>query len=203
MNLSHRIDSKSGSDCCHRSNSNSDCDSTIFISFEWLVSIALWLGVFSYVALFPYMMTIFGISDPVNRIKRLLKRITRDRILNYIKANLKVYETSTKKDPVQPIVDIIYGSVRIHDLDTTGVGLKGIVEQAIKIINCDVEEGISRYFCYHLRRVGIFAAGIADEESIIEVIDNLETFGKSTVSKDLKYAPWKQHWLLVLLEKLR
>ena len=161
----------------------------ISISFEWLVSIALLLGVFTYVALFPYMMTVFGISDPVNRIKRLLKRSTRDRILNYIKAKQKAYETSTKKDPVQPIVDIIYGSVRIHDRDTTGVGLKGIVELAINIINRDEEKGISKYFCHHLRQVGIYAAGIADEESIIEVIDTLETFGKSTVAKDLKDAP--------------
>jgi len=146
-------------------------------SAEYFVSFALWLGVFTYLALLPYMMNIRNLVNPTNYIRRLLKNITKDQILDQ------------KEDIVQPIVEIIRGSVKAHDLATTRFGLNGLVDRAVYIIDSKSEEPISKYFCFHLKRIGIFAAGIADGESTIEVIKMLEIFGETVVNNGLEEAP--------------
>ncbi|MCK4732940.1 MAG: DUF2254 domain-containing protein, partial [Methanophagales archaeon] len=165
------------------------------IPFEYFVSFALWLGAFTFVALFPYMLSIIDLLKPVNIIKRLSEDITIDKISNYIEKTLKGVETSTVEDPVQPIVDIIYGALGKHDLETTRKGLRGIVELVIKVINTEEKEKkegkisfYSGYICNHLQQVGKFAASIEDEESTREAILYLEKFGIYIVKQDLKEA---------------
>ena len=164
---------------------------SVSISFESYVSLAYWLGAFTFVVLFPYMLNIINLLKPQNIIKRLSEEITRDKILKYIELakTSKGVETRTVDDPVQPIVDIIRGSLMRYDLETTRDGLKGIAERAIKIIDSDEKgEEISIHFCDHLQRVGRLAASRDDEESIAEVIENLEKIGKSTAGKRLEDA---------------
>ena len=162
----------------------------ISISFESYVSITYWLGAFSFVALFPYMLNTIDLLKPPNIIKRLSDEITRDKLLKYIEfaKTSKGVETRTVDDPVQPIVDIIRGSLMRYDLETTRDGLKEIAEQAIKIIDSDEDMEISRHFCDHLTRVGRLAISREDEESTIEVIENLGDFAKSTAEKELAFA---------------
>jgi hypothetical protein len=148
------------------------------ISFEIYVSLAYWLGAFTFVALFPYMWNIIGLLKSENIIKRLAIEITKDKILN------------PKKDPVQPVVDIIHGSIMKYDLETTRVGLKTVTDQVLEIICPDDEEEISRHFCEHLVRVGRVAISREDEESTLEVIENLENFAKSAAGKGLEDATW-------------
>lgn len=182
-------------------------------SVEYFVSFALWLGIFTYLALLPYMMNIRNLVNPTNYIRRLLKNITKDQLLRYIydikidyePVEMRTEEAETsmtlrgthedenvfldqKEDIFQPIVEIIRGSVKAHDLATTGFGLKGLVDMAVYIIDSKTEEPISKYFCFHLKRIGIFAAGIADGDSTIEVIKMLEIFGETVVNKGLEEA---------------
>jgi hypothetical protein len=145
----------------------------ITLPLEGLVSIALVLGVFTFIALFWYMSDFFDSLKPEKYIKKLLNAVTKNTILNCIKADKK----GIIGDPVQPIVDIIYGSIRTHNLEITIIGLRGIVEKAIEIISrlgMDEKEILQEYFCYHLQEVGTFAAGISDEKSTVECIENLE-----------------------------
>jgi hypothetical protein len=171
------------------------------------VSLAFWLGVFSYVALVPYLLNIIRLLMPENIIERLSKDVTTDGISDYIEAsktskgvenrskkspqqNVNNTKVKSTKDPVQPIVDIIYGSLRIHDLETIRYGLKTIVKltEDINPEKEDQEVPFSIYFCRHLRRVGKLAVSIADEGSAIEVITTFEKIGKKTVNKKLKDA---------------
>jgi ribosomal protein S20 len=148
----------------------------ISISFEFFVSLAYWLGAFTFVALFPYMWNIISLLKSENIIKRLTIEINRDKILN------------SKEDPIQPIADIIHGSIMKYDLETTRVGLNAVTDQVIEIIDSDTEREISKLFCEHLVRSGRLAIRREDEGSTVEVIKNLENFGKSAADRSLESA---------------
>jgi hypothetical protein len=100
---------------------------------------------------------------------------------------LNIYHNS-RKDPIQPIVDIIRGSIRKYDFETTRVGLSAVTDQVINEIYPNCAEDISNSFCTRLQGVGKLAASITDEESTVEVIENLERFGKDTAGNKLEVA---------------
>jgi hypothetical protein len=93
-----------------------------------------------------------------------------------------------KDDPVQPIVDIIHGSVMKYDIATTEYGLKAITEKAIEVVHLDYEKEISEHFCANFMRIGKLAVSRDDDESTIKVLERLEFFGKSTAEKELEIA---------------
>ena len=152
----------------------------ISISLEWCVSIAFWLGIITFVALAPYIWNITNLLKPENIITQLTTRITKNKKFN------------SNKDPIQPIVDIIRGSIRKYDFETTRVGLEAVTNRVISVIDLKCEEeisnSISNSFCTRLQGVGKLAASIKDEESTEEVIENLERFGKDTAEKTLEVA---------------
>jgi len=150
--------------------------SCVSIWFEFYVSLAYWLGAFTFVALFPYMLNIIRLLKPESIIKRLAIEITKDKIIN------------SEEDPIQPIMDIIHGSIMKYDLETTRVGLKKVTEQVIEIIDLNDEEKILKSFCGHLERVIRLAIRKEDEESTIEVVKNLENFGKAVAERELEKA---------------
>jgi hypothetical protein len=146
------------------------------ISLECCVSLAYWLEAFTFVALFPYMLNIIDLLKPENIIQRLATKITKDEIID-----------PEKDDPIQPIMDIIHGSVK-YDIATTRVGLKEVTDRAIEIIDSDIEEKISGSFCDHLGRVGRLTASNRDADSAIEVVTNLCSFWKSTTANKFEFA---------------
>ena len=154
------------------------------ISFETCVSFAYWLEAFTLVALFPYMLNIIDLLKPENIIKRLAVGITKDKIL------------TPKEDPIQPIMDIIYGSAIKYDLETVRVGLNIATDRAIKITDSYGEKEISKCFCDHFERVGRLTVSNTDEESTIEVIKNLYDFWELTVEKGLDGAIKRVTWSL-------
>ena len=162
----------------------------ISVSFEFCVSMAYWLGVFTFVALFPYMWNIISLLKSENVIKRLANKITKDKILEYIKLAKTSggVEKRLVADPIQPIVDIIHGSIMKYDLETTRFGLKKVTDQVLKIISPGDEEEISWCFYNQLTRVGRLAISREDAESTIEVSKNLKNFGTSTAEKGLENA---------------
>ena len=159
------------------------------ISFESYVSLAYWLGAFTFVVLFPYMLNIISLLKSENIIKRLEIEITKDKILN------------PKEDPVRSILNIIHGSIMKYDLETTRIGLKTFTEQVLENICADDEKEISRHFCNYLTRFGRLAISREDEESTLEVIENLENFGTSTAEKELETATVYAVWSLEKVEK--
>ena len=162
------------------------------IPLETHISYAIFLGFFSIVMLFQYMWNIINLLNPANIIKRLSEGITKDKILKYIKSakTSEGVETSTVEDPIQPIMDIIHGSIMKYDLETTRVGLKAVTDQVTKIIEPGREVEISSHFCHHLERVSRLAISKMDEESAIEVIESIGNFGLSTARKGLGVSTW-------------
>ena len=140
-----------------------------------IVSVYLYGGI-TFLMLFFYTRNIINLLNPSTIINRLANEITKDKILN------------PNEDPVQPIVDIIHGSIMKYDLETTRVGLKAVTDQVLEIIGPDDEKRISERFCDHLTRVGRLAISREDDESTKEVIMNSEDFRKSTAEKGLEGA---------------
>jgi hypothetical protein len=61
----------------------------------------------------------------------------------------------------------------------------------LNIYHSDYEIMTSRHFCAHLERVGKLALSREDDESVIKVLESLESFGESTAEKRLKGAPFQ------------
>ncbi|NQE45912.1 hypothetical protein C5S31_07820 [ANME-1 cluster archaeon GoMg2] len=166
----------------------------VSISFESYVSLAYWLGAFTFVALFLYMINIINLLRPENIIKRLAIEITKENVSKFIESveeNEKDRKKPVEKDPILPIMDIIHGAVMKYDLETVRVGLKAVTDQMIEIIDSDSREKIIKCFCNHFRRVRMLTVDKMDEEATGEVIKSLETFGRSTAKKNLGYATQK------------
>ena len=146
------------------------------IPLETHISYAFFLGFFSIVMLFLYMRNIINLLNPANIINRLRTEITKDNLLN------------SKEDPIQPILDIVHGSIMKYDIETTRVGLKAVTQQIIKVSDSNGEGKITEHFCKHLERASRLAISKEDEDSTVEVIKCLAKFGKSTAEKKLKDA---------------
>ena len=124
-----------------------------FITLEH-ISFALWLGIFSFVALVPYMLNIINLLKPRTIIKKLVKEIAIDKI-------------KEDEDSIQPIVDILKKSIVRYDFETVKMGLKELNEQVTKVIDSKGEqkskEEIIKSYCDKLERVGQLAIHIADK----------------------------------------
>jgi len=172
-------------------------------SLESHIFSAYLLGIFSFMMLFRYMLSIMDLLTAENIINQLATEITKAKLLETLKLakTSEGVERRTVDDPIQPIVNIIHASIMKYDLETTRVGLKEATEQVIKIIVPDDEEKISGHFCKHLERVGRLAISREDEESTIEVIKNLANFGKSSAEKELEQATSKAVESLQVVER--
>ena len=140
----------------------------VSISPEICVSSAYWLEAFTLVALFPYIMNIIGLLKPENIINRLALEITKDKILN------------PKKDPIQPIMDIIHVSIVKYDIATVGRGLEAVMKKAAYIIDISKysdDEYISIHFCGRLGTAGRCALRAGEDESAMEIIGCLNDIG--------------------------
>ena len=91
-------------------------------SFEDLVNLACVEGVFSLIALFPYMSNTLSLLKPENIIKSLAGEINEDNILD------------DNNSPFQPVFDIIHASIGKYDLTTTRVGLSAVESRVKDII---------------------------------------------------------------------
>jgi hypothetical protein len=87
--------------------------------FEYFVSFVLLLGIVTFVALAPYIQNITDLLKP----EKIIEELTTD-----ITTECKKY--NSKEDPIQPIVDIVRGSIRKYDSKTTSVGLEALTSVA-------------------------------------------------------------------------
>lgn len=151
----------------------------------WIYAVYL-IAIGTFVVLFGYMRTVFDLLKPSNIIKKLSDNITKENISKHIKSVEEHEKDRTipiEEDPVQPIVDIIRSSLIKQDFATTSDGINTITNRAIEIMNPN-EYKISEHFCDHFERIGKLAVNRGDEESVIEVIKNLEAFGESAAKRE-------------------
>jgi hypothetical protein len=124
------------------------------VSLEFCVFLAYLMGIIAFAGLFLHIGNVINLLKPENIINRLAIEITEDRILN------------SEEDPIQPIVDIVHGSVMKYDITTTRVGLTAVTDR----VNC--EQKIPMRFFAHLKQVSRLTVSKMDDESTAEVIKN-------------------------------
>jgi len=164
-------------------------------TLEGHISLVYYLGVFAFVALIPYIWKTLELLKPSTVIDILSKRITKQIILTTIKIEGRFNQPiiETEKDPIQPIIDIIRGSLMKYDYETVRYGLK-VFEKRIEYIliyenfNEKNEEIISKHIFNHLLRIGKLTANRQDEDSTIEIMNTIFECGEKVVENRLEFA---------------
>lgn len=154
-------------------------------SLEARITLVYALGISTFAILCLYVWNIMGLLTAENIINRLAKDITKDSLLN------------AKEDPIQPIMDIVHGSIMKYDIATTRVGLKVVTERVIEVIDQEGDITISERFYHHLVTTSVLAISRSDVISTMIVIENSENFGRLSAGKGLKVAARKMAKFLI------
>lgn len=172
-------------------------------NLEGHVALSYYLGVFAFVVLVPYIWNTLEMLKPSTVIGRLAEEITGDNILKSID---KKSEKSGDKDPIQPIIDIVNGSVMKYDYETLRIGLRAIINrtsQILKNTNLNEDEGIkiSEHTLVHLDRVGRLTIRKKDSYFTFEIIAALKQFGLKSIEQRRDDVTWRIVWYLGELGK--
>ena len=133
----------------------------IIVPLETLVLLVYLMGIAAFIGLFWHIGNVIDLLKPENIIKRLADKITKDKILN------------PKKDPIQPIMDIIHVSIMKYDIATVECGLDAVMKNAAYIIDISkYSDGkhISMRFCGRLGTAGRCALRAGSDESAMSII---------------------------------
>ena len=167
------------------------------------ISFSLFLGIFAFVALIPYIWRTLELLKPSSAIGWFKEKIIKENILSNMKEDQgksgQFFITDMKKDPIQPIVDIIIGSLMKYDYETVRDGLRAIRDQTNlifedkTIIKWEKFQGgedfnVAKHIFTHLKRIGIVAIKREDEDSTLEVISCLYSTGKKASENKLEGA---------------
>lgn len=153
-------------------------------NLEEYIAFSYYLGVFAFVALVPYMLRTLDLLKPSTVINMLAEEITKENILSVR------FEESGENDPIQPIIDIVRGSMMKYDYETIGNGLRAIRNRTILLIkneNIDINEksSILAFVFSRLDRVAKLAVSRNDEQSAIITIINLTFIGNKLAEQKL------------------
>lgn len=170
-------------------------------NLEINITFTYYLGVFSFVALVPYIWKTTELLKPSIAINILAKEINKKNILLAVQEkNSPVQEeremmrfglTSSsyheefpriEKDPILPIIDIVRKSLMNLDSETVKEGLKAIRERIDGILSNEKftdeeEKKVSIYVFNHLIGIGRLAVSKNDEFSLVEVINCMKIIG--------------------------
>ncbi|HEY9205438.1 MAG TPA: DUF2254 family protein [Candidatus Methanoperedens sp.] len=130
-----------------------------YSNFEGYTAGAYYLGIFAFMALVPYFWKTFELLKHSTMINMLAEGITKDNILKSID---KKSEKLVAEDPIQPIVDIVIGSIIKYDYETARFGLKAIGEHISRllknaILTEDDATKISKRVLFHFDNIGRLA----------------------------------------------
>lgn len=177
-------------------------------------------GVFSFVCLIPYMLNTLDLLNPATIIKLLSENITTDALLSSIdekkvikpkysedvdyiimmeiREEYDFYETGDKfiiyeKDPIQPIVDIVRGSLRIHDFKTAKFGLKIIAEKTNYIFSHEsmdkpYHEVLLKHLIQLYTEVGYFTLKSGDIDTMTQIVLNLRLVAINAIDTEIDTA---------------
>jgi hypothetical protein len=173
-------------------------------NLEGYIALSYYLGVFAFVALWPYFLETFEMLKPSAVINMLAEKITKQSLISAAKEEVEEITDgkqeiifsgrgSTEKGSLLPIIDILNSSMMKYDYETLRIGLK-VIKDRIKHIfetetfDTDEERKVSRLIFYILDRVGEVAASKKDESSILEVITTIQKIGIIFIMKEISRA---------------
>ncbi|MFA4825211.1 MAG: DUF2254 family protein [Methanoregula sp.] len=143
----------------------------------YFVSFAYLLGIFTLLALIPYILNTINLLKSDILISRLIDSISEK---NFPKC--RVYSDYNPDDPLQPIFDVIHISVKQYDISILDFALKRLLIRMSVILQNDTtirsSDTVSDYFCENLKRAGLLALDKGDKDIFSIIIDTLEEFGK-------------------------
>lgn len=155
------------------------------------------LSIVALLALVPYIMNTLEMFEPTKIIELLSKNMSFSKINNAIKLekndNIDDNEQiQPVNDSIQPIVDVLQGSMMKYDYETTRYGLKIIEQKAYGILKdkkCDRNHKpeIASRIIGHVETIGIIAARQPMEKTVEHVASILEKFGTFMIIDDINY----------------
>lgn len=163
--------------------SQSSKNTIVFSSIEISIWIACFLFIFLLFALIPYILKTLEMFKPSTLIKRLSENISKKSIelaikqenLNNIsrRGDIKLID-----DTIQPIVDVLQGSMKSYDYETARYGLRIIESKAIQILKDEschskCKEVIANRIIDHIKTIGIHATK-QEMERVVD--DTADTF---------------------------
>ncbi len=166
-------------------------------NLEVHISFSYYLGIFAFVALVPYIWKTLDMLRPSTVINILSEKITKTNILAIEKG---------QDNPIQPITDIIRGSLMNYDYETLRDGLRAISDRANFILETKLfeikkdEVGASMgkerevaemkevdvvlgIIVLALAELGKLAINIKNEKSSLEIINSLNEITVAAVTK--------------------
>jgi hypothetical protein len=176
----------------------------LFPFFESHVKLAYILGIFAFVALVPYIYHTLNLLNPFKIIELLSENITKEKLLSSFEKGqewtpkymedqdyiclreiMEKFEDfdgikyiNDEKNPIQPIIDIIRGSLMRYDYETARKGLKAVGKCTNDIFkNENIADVTTERLLNHLikqyKGLGHLALKSTDDDSIMQIIINL------------------------------
>lgn len=159
-------------------------------SLETEISAAYYLGILAFCALIPYTWYILELLNPSMIINILSEKLTFDSILSVE----RFFEPGDRNDPIQPIIDIMLGSLMKHDegtlvngLSVLGSKLKSIIKNNIFKSNLD-EIKFSMITFYHFKEISNLAASLKDGFAEVQIIRTIGHIGYITAERNFDFA---------------
>jgi hypothetical protein len=171
-------------------------------SMSSLFEIYIWLlyafFIFSLLALGSYLLETLEMFKPHTLIKLLSENIRADSIKSAIELeNSNSIDENGKiqpiEDTIQPIVDVLQGSMMAYDYETTRYGLRIIENKAIQIIkdkdyDLIYKEAIAKRIVDYIKIVGVIAVKQEMERTAIDTSITLSNIGSVLIEEEL-YTP--------------
>lgn len=140
-------------------------------SHAW-VAFSYSLGIFAFLLLVPYIYKVLELISPYTLIDRISEDITKDSILSTRIAG-------ERNDPIQPIMDIIIGSLKRHDEGVINYGLSIIEIKVIYLFSTIHFDSIRNadFIFLHLTTIGKLASNNNDEYAASKIIETIGSIG--------------------------
>lgn len=156
----------------------------ISISLNSALTISFALGSLCFSFLIPYTYNVTKLLKFSTIIDKMAEDITKENILGSIEGR--------GFDPLQPIMDIINGSIEKHDYGTTRYGFNDIEESICGILNSNINNSeakkIINHTCKHIERTLKFTDVTNYGDPAIEAINTIVIIGKTSAHNKLKDA---------------
>lgn len=144
------------------------------------VIISYCLGIFAFVILIPYILNVLELLKPYSLIDKLAMKISNENILSTKNPGEQI-------DPIQPIIDIIIGSLKMHDVGVLIHGLNAIEPKIVSLFNSnDFDRRMKLSFAFlHLSSIGKLASNNNDEYAAIKIIGTINKIANAAADNGL------------------
>ncbi|MBU7045633.1 MAG: DUF2254 domain-containing protein [Theionarchaea archaeon] len=154
-------------------------------NFEAHISMCYFSAVFCFTALIPYTLNMFDLLEPSIILEKLSENVTRNNIL---KAAVK---NNHRKDPIQPIIDLLRGSLMKYDYETIGDVLGKIKDRIYHMLeeeNLTEKEKvlISELVYNYFSKISRLIVSREEKDLALEIISNMKEIGTTAVERKLE-----------------